>query len=171
MNDTQKQAAWLVDMYQHVADGGELECCDGTRDWITSHRGPTMHSIPVYWRKKQRTININGHEADLAAAELMGLPNISIDGGAVFFDFAYKSHKKMHRNTFSLANKADRMDFVEWMGKNHGITPVATDGGHYSGAFYLWDERKKVQIIDAEYATHTEACRAAAIYLKEVSDE
>ena len=62
MNDTQKQAAWLVEMYQHVAEGGELECCDGTEDWITCLYGPTMHSIPVYWRKKHRTININGHE-------------------------------------------------------------------------------------------------------------
>jgi len=81
MNDTQKQAAWLVEMYQHKADGGELEYRDCIGDWKTSHEGPTMGSLPENWRKKRCTININGHEVPepvrgpLKMRELYYVPN------------------------------------------------------------------------------------------------
>lgn len=54
--NTKEKAAWLADMYQHVADGGKLEYCDTLKHWKRATvESPSMGSTIDRWRKKPMT--------------------------------------------------------------------------------------------------------------------
>lgn len=60
--ELREKAAWVADMCQHVADGGELEVQYGPNLWKAANSLPRGASALHGWRKKSRTILINGHE-------------------------------------------------------------------------------------------------------------
>jgi len=101
-------------------------------------------------------------KADLAAAELMGRKGY-ISGVCCFIPTWERDINGVLRERgklFSLFNKADRMNFTDFLlQKGIGIC------GGGSGRCFLWLEQEQRHMGD--YADSTEACRAAAIYLKE----
>lgn len=81
--------------------------------------------------------------ANKAAAEMLGHKNIDEKFGVVYYDYAHKSHNKMHRNPFSIKNPADRDAVEQVLGDKHQISICPNGQGSWFWYNGFTDEHGK----------------------------
>jgi len=106
---------------------------------------------------------MNNIEADMAAAELMGY-RYDVNPFDTCLIVDDRSESGLKGKPFSLNNKSDRVDFVEFIGEAHGIS-ICCNGGDEQGNM-LWGYGHPSLGMKEWLTTHTEACQEAAIYLR-----